>query len=414
MKKHLMTAVCAATISIITTSAFAGHTFTSTTVLEFADAKTLFVADPDASQIVALTLPEAGAAPKQTVGYNITDFSARVAKAIDAPASAILFNDLAVHPLTKSAYISLTVERPDGPEAQIVTADPTGKVAVLDPSALESTAVTLSDVPKDGVTFWRDIPASTIAVTDMDYVNGKLYVSGTSTGEFASRLRVIPFPFNGKSATSSIEMYHAAHNQNESRAPIRAMSVVEIDGVPTVVAAYTCTPLVAIPVQALKDGAHVTGKTVAELGYGNLPLEVISFTAYNKEGKPERFVLVVNRDMNAALISMTDLAAAVQGDGLSEPIPYLGASAGVRSVAVPLAGVMQAADQDTRHLLALRRNQRTGRVELVSYLKGSYFRLSDFISEYNFADYKYKPQQDGIRKFQNMLKLDEGYPDQVR
>ncbi|MEO1421218.1 MAG: hypothetical protein AAFU66_09730 [Pseudomonadota bacterium] len=414
MKKHLITAVCATVMSLTATSTFAGHNFSSATVLEFADAKTLFVADPDASKIVALTLPEAGLAPDQPVGYNFADFSARVAKAIDAPESSILYNDLAVHPVTKEAYVSLTVETADGPLAKIVVADPAGKVSVLDPSTLQSTSVTLSGAPSDGVTFWRSIPASTIAITDMDYVDGKLYVSGTSTGEFASRLRVIPFPFDGQGAMSSIEMYHAAHNQNETRAPIRAMSVVDVDGVPTVVAAYTCTPLVTIPVQSLKDGVHVTGKTVAELGYGNLPLEVIAFTAYNKERKPEKFVLVVNRDMDADLISMADLIAAAKGEGLSKPIPYLGASAGVRTRSVPLAGVMQAADQDAQHLLALRRNQRTGKVELVSYLKGSYFRLSDFISEYNFADYKYKQGQDGIRQFQNMLKMDEGYPDQVR
>ncbi|MEM6497632.1 MAG: hypothetical protein AAF709_13005 [Pseudomonadota bacterium] len=414
MKNSLMTAICVTAISVASTGAFAGKGLTSSTILEFANARTLFVADQDASQIVALTLPEAAAAPNKSVGYNLTDFSARVAKATGAPESAILFNDLAVHPVTKTAYISLTIEKPDGPTAQIVTADPNGKVTVIDHSTLESTAVKLRGMPKDGVTFWRNIPASTIAVTDMDYIDGKLYVSGMSTGEFASKLRVIPFPFEGKGETSSIEMYHAAHNQNETRAPIRAMSVVDIAGVPTVVAAYTCTPLVTIPIEALKDGAHVKGKTVAELGYGNLPLEVISFTAYNRQQQPEKFVLVVNRDMDADLISLSDLTKAAQGEGLSKPIPYLGASAGVRTVAVPLAGVMQAADQDAKHLLALRRDQRTGRVELVSYLKGSYFRLSDFISEYNFADYKYAPQQDGTRQFQNMLKVDEGYPDQVR
>ena len=55
-------------------------------------------------------------------------------------------------------------------------------------------------------------------------------------------------------------------------------------------------------------------------------------------------------------------------------------------------------------------------MELVSFRKGSFFRLSDFISEYNFPDYAYAddPMSTGVRMFQNMLKADEGFPGQIR
>ena len=55
-------------------------------------------------------------------------------------------------------------------------------------------------------------------------------------------------------------------------------------------------------------------------------------------------------------------------------------------------------------------------MELVSFRKGAFFRLSDFISEYNFPDYVYADNQmsDGVRMFQNMLKADEGFPGQIR
>jgi hypothetical protein len=55
------------------------------------------------------------------------------------------------------------------------------------------------------------------------------------------------------------------------------MTVMDVDGVSTVVAAYTCTPVVTMPVSDLRDGAEVTGRTIAELGYGNTPLEVLDF-----------------------------------------------------------------------------------------------------------------------------------------
>ena len=52
----------------------------------------------------------------------------------------------------------------------------------------------------------------------------------------------------------------------------------------------------------------------------------------------------------------------------------------------------------------------------MSFRKGSFFRLSDFISEYNFPDYTYAEgeRSNGIRMFQNMLKADEGFPGQIR
>lgn len=387
----------------------------SATVLEFADERTLFVADPEAAQIRAYTLayPPLVKDPRTPQTFNVTDVEGRIVDAMGVKNATITYHDLAVHPTTQDAYLSVTARRGKRVASGVVTVTAKGDVARLKLADMEHTSVTLSDVVSDEVTFWRDIPASTIAVTDMDYADGQLFVSGTSTGEFASTLRVIPFPFDGAGSTTSVEIYHAAHGQNETRAPIRSMAVVDLDGEPTIVAAYTCTPLVTIPVSALQDGAHVVGKTIAELGYGNLPLEVLSFTAYNMEQQPEPMVLVVNRDMDADLITAPDLAAAAKADGLSEPIPYLGASLGVKTSAMPMAGVMQADDQDAQFLLTLKRDQATGTVNLLSYRKGSYFRLSDFISEYNFPDFTYPEEQTPIRMFQNMLKVDEGYPDQV-
>ncbi|MEM7640046.1 MAG: hypothetical protein AAF269_13405, partial [Pseudomonadota bacterium] len=238
----------------------------------------------------------------------------------------------------------------------------------------------------------------------------QLYVAGLSNGEFASTLRSIPYPFEAGVETTSIEMFHTAHNQNETRAPIRAMAMVDLDGVKTMVAAYTCTPLVTIPVDALEDGAHVVGNTVAELGYGNRPLEVLSLTAYNMERQPEQFVLVINREMSANLIKLEDLAAA---PALTEPFGALGETLGSDGTHIPFAGILQADDQDAQFILTLRRNIDTGDVDLISSMKGVYFRLSDFVSEYTFPDYVYAENQAGTQMFHNMLKPLEGYPELV-
>ncbi|MEM7612717.1 MAG: hypothetical protein AAF270_13610 [Pseudomonadota bacterium] len=385
-------------------------------VIEFGLDDTLFVGDSSAGMLYAYDLPNTGRARKTDTAYNLRDIDRLLVGALAADAGSIVYNDLTVHPVTRDAYVSVSFSLDGKSKSAIVSITRDGAVSELDLSKLKASAFALEEKADERVTFWRDIPAPTLTITDLDYVNGELFVSGISTGEFASTLRRVPFPFADSASASSIEMYHAAHAQNETRAPIRAMTVVDLEGVPTVIAAYTCTPLVTIPVKALVDDTQVTGKTIAELGYGNTPLEVIAFSAADMQGEVGSYVLVVNREMAADLITFDALTEAAGGDGLSAPVPYLGATAGVQTTTLPMAGVVQAADQDTQFLLTLRRNLDSGAMEMLSFRKGAFFRLSDFISEYNFPDYEYADDQfaQGTRMFQNMLKADEGFPDQAR
>ena len=55
-------------------------------------------------------------------------------------------------------------------------------------------------------------------------------------------------------------------------------------------AAYTCTPLVKIPVSDLKAGAQVKGVTISDLGSGNQPLDMVP---YKKDG--HEYILIANR-----------------------------------------------------------------------------------------------------------------------
>ncbi|MEM1079375.1 MAG: hypothetical protein AAGI09_12680 [Pseudomonadota bacterium] len=384
-------------------------------ILEFGPDNTLFVADSTGGAIHAYALPSGSGTSGKDAAFNLLHVDRLVTEALGVT-GRVIYSDLVVHPITREAFVSLTTTVDGVETGAIVAIAQDGSVRTLDLDAYPSTKFTIQDTADAGVTFWRDIPAPSLTITDLDYANGELFVSGISTGEFASTLRRVPFPFQESATSTSIEIFHAAHNQNETRAPIRAMAVVDIDGTSTAVAAYTCTPLVTIPVRDLADGAHVTGKTIAELGYGNTPLDVISFSAANFQGEVSSYVLVVNREMDADLITLENLTAAAAGPGITEPVPYLGATAGVQTVSLPLSGVVHIADQDGQFLLALRRDLDTGAMELVSFRKGSFFRLSDFISEYNFPDYTYadNDMSNGIRMFQNMLKADEDFPGQIR
>jgi hypothetical protein len=71
-----------------------------------------------------------------------------------------------------------------------------------------------------------------------------------------------------------------------------------------VLAAYTCTPLVTFPIAELKGGTKVTGKTVAELGAQNTPLDMIE---YKKDGR--EYLLVANTARGVMKVSMEEIGS---------------------------------------------------------------------------------------------------------
>ncbi|MFZ6765686.1 hypothetical protein ACO0LM_01280 [Undibacterium sp. Di26W] len=379
----------------------------SASKLSFGDANTLFVADWKGARIFALPVP----APVRPAGkpFNLMDVQTPIAKALGVAPTALRFEDLAVQRDSELAYVALTVRGGKGPgKPAIVSIDATGKVRRLD-LARTSGSAPITDVPTADVTFWRDLPEQTLTVTDMHYYQNKLYVAGLSNRSFASTLRVYDYPFSGKASATTIEMYHPVHNQIETRAPIRSMTVMTIGGEPTLVAAYTCTPLVAIQLKDLKDGAHIAARTIGELGWGSAPNGLVSF----KVGDAE-YALLINSSRSADLLSAADLASAVAAPGLSTPIewpakPYLG----VKATMTPLSAVMRIDNLNPQLLLALRRSEAGGEMQLVSIPKGGYLRLSDFVNEYDFPDYRY-PDGDKFRDFHKYARTLEGYPELAR
>ncbi|MYM66492.1 hypothetical protein GTP45_06530 [Pseudoduganella sp. FT55W] len=379
----------------------------SATKLAFADANTLFVADWKGARIYALPVT----APAKTAGkpYNLKDVQGPVAKALGVQPSALRFEDLAVQPGSEVAYVSVTVQGAKGKASPaIVSIDAAGKVQRVDLGKAASSAA-ITDAPAADRNFWRDVPQQTLTVTDMRFYQNKLYVAGLSNRNFASTLRVYDYPFSGKAQATTIEMYHPVHNQVETRAPIRSMTVMTIGGEPSLVAAYTCTPLVVIPLKDLKDGAHIAAKTVGEMGWGSAPNGLVSF----KQGDSE-YALLVNSSRSADLLTAAELNAGAAAPGLNTPIevpakPY----SGVKALMTPMSAVMRLDNLNEQQLLALRREDASGQMQLVSVLKGAYLRLSDFVNEYDFSDYRY-PEGDRYRDFHKFARGLEGYPELAR
>ena len=146
----------------------------------------------------------------------------------------------------------------------------------------------------------------------MAFVKGQLLVACLSNEEFASQFRAIPFPFKESAKGTGIEIFHGSHDAVETRSPIRTFVACEIKGETNLLAAYTCTPLVQIPISELKPGEKVKGKTIAELGNGNRPLDMI---VYQKGGKD--YILLANNRRGVMKIPTQDIDKAA---AITEPV----------------------------------------------------------------------------------------------
>jgi hypothetical protein len=94
---------------------------------------------------------------------------------------------------------------------------------------------------------------------------------------------------------------------------VRTFTAAKIDDAQCLLAAYTCTPLVKIPVAVLQPGEKVRGETIAELGNHNRPLDMI---VYQKDGAS--FVLMANDARGMMKIPMANIEEAA---AITEPVP---------------------------------------------------------------------------------------------
>src|SRR5205823_12532587 len=126
------------------------------------------------------------------------------------------------------------------------------------------------------------------------------------------KLRAIPLSFAEADKGASVEIYHGYHGRFETNSPVRTFVAYEINGEDNLLAAYTCTPLVKIPVSQLKPGERVKGTTIAELGNRNNPLDMI---VYQKDGKD--FILMANSSRGVMKIAMDNIDKI---DGITQPV----------------------------------------------------------------------------------------------
>jgi hypothetical protein len=384
----------------------AAERFHSAAVLKFGDDSTLFIGDSKGSALLAARIsPQRGRVDRF---FNVYDVDRKMAALLGCELDEVLINDLAVHPVTGRAY--LAVEHGKTGTPAILHLGPDEDIELLDLGSLQFSRVTLADpLPRrPGIPVGSVAPLD-LTITDIACYGNIVLVAGLTNNAFRSTLRLVRYPFEEQPQQSFIEMYHTVHDRLETRAPINKLTVVELDGIPTVIAAYTCTPVVAIRLADLAVNQKVSAKTIAEIGYSSIPTSMFAFKEPLPDGGSRSVLLITDKQRSAALFSMDDFAAAVRGPGMTTPAMF--DPAGVPYRPLPLAGVMRAADQADDKILTLRRNMDTGRYDLISWPKGLYVRASDFVNGIGLEHYTGDdPLQKQLEQNVQRMARNEGLP----
>lgn len=301
--------------------------------LAFGPPGVLFVGDHQGAAIFAIDTGD-----KTVSGEGrpkVEGIDDKIASLLGIDTKQLLFNDMAVNPVSGNTYLLLSRGRGEDAKPAIVRVDRSGKVTALD----------LTDVPYARVPLSNAVEGKRRqeAITKLAFVKGRLIVAGLSSEDFASKLRSLPYPFTTTESATTVEIYHGSHGRFETNAPVRTFAAYEIDGEPNFLAAYTCTPLVRLPLSDLKPGAKVRGTTVAELGNRNRPLDML---VYQKGGKD--YALIANNARGVMKVALDGIA---KEEGITS---HIADKAGLKYETIGnLNGVEQLDRFDKDHALVL-------------------------------------------------------------
>ncbi len=339
--------------------------------LEFNPDGILFIGDSKGGAVYAFDLNESSVNVDDK-NVRIADLEGKIAALLGTTKEEILIHDMAVNPVSHNIFLSVSRGRGkwtsqwhlpnDLMDASILLRiDPEGN---MEEASLENVAYSKVELPnpvdESKTHKWKEgIQLRVDAITQIVYNNGSVYIAGLSNEEFASTMWVAPYPFKDNITATTLEIYHGAHGEYETHAPIRTFLPYSINQQAHLLAAYLCTPLVTFPTAQLENNKHIKGRTVAEFGSGNYPLDML---LYQNQGKD--LILMSNSQLPLLIFDPKDVEA-YQGEITEEVKGYM---AGVRYTPRSGSGIQQLDDFNNKFILATQRMP-SGSLDLISLPK---------------------------------------------
>jgi hypothetical protein len=301
----------------------------------------LFIGDSKSATVFAVNTKDTRK-NKKAANIEMKNIDQKIAAALGTETANIMITDMAVNPDSKILY--LAVQHSDG--TPVLLKIEGEKISSFSLKDVNFSSVVLNNAPAEDAKDQRGRLLRISSISDIGYADGKLLVSGLSNHHFSSSFKSIPFPFTSQQDECTLEIYHTAHGRYETEAPIKTFTTTEINGKKYLVASYTCTPLVLFPMSELKPGTHVKGRTVAEMGSGNTPIDMVSFNKGN-----ESFLVMAN---TARSVSKVDYKIFSSFEGnLTDPVK---GTAGVNFTLVPdMTKVLQMDKLDDTQVLVLQK-----------------------------------------------------------
>lgn len=312
----------------------------------------LFIGDSESASIFAIDTKDDTKAEKDEI--TLTKVDEKIAVLLGTTPSEVMIQDMAVNPISKKVYFAVHTSN----ATPILLRLEDGKFEHVKLKSVKYSKAAINKPVASDAKDKRGRALRKWAISDLNYFNNKVLVSGLSNQEFGSTFRSIDFPFGNEQLQASLEVYHAAHGKYETHAPIKAFTVGEVSGKKHLIASYTCTPLVLFMMDKLKAGEHVKGRTIAELGNWNTPLDMIVM-----EKKGEKYLLMANSARALMKISFKDIANFKAG--LTTRVEERSGTAGVDFIALPFVNVLQLDDLNGERFLMLQRKA-DGNLDLVT------------------------------------------------
>ena len=319
--------------------------------ITFGPENILFLADIIGAELFAISV-DPGRDNRNAPPLELAYLDEKIGEFLECEPEFFTLRDMAVHPLTENVFISLSRGRGREAIPYVIRIDKaSGEFDLIDFNDIAYSHRPIENAP-DETQQYRGFKMRSATVSDMAYIDGTLFVAGMSNEEFSSAMRRYCFPFDQTEVSNSLEIFHVSHGLYETAAPIRTFIPYQEETAAesiNILASYTCTPLVKFSLSEMANGLQAKGKTVAELGARNAPIDMISVAKGD-----DQYVLVSNTSHPFMKINTKDIE---QQDGLTTPQ----SPTGVGFESLPQQGVSKLGKFGNDYILMLQQDAEGGR-----------------------------------------------------